>query len=267
MDLAAHADIAASGFPRYQDWFSRVLLVDDDPVFCELIRRKARDLHLDLSVCKSRAELLTIPNHKQFDVAILDFYFDESLNALEVAKLLPPEIPIVIVSSTEGRKLSGASWPSAVRTFVHKSAGADSILNNALLAAHWGDLAASFPGEVKLPRILLVDDDPVFGMILRQTAEKAKLPLTHILSPAKLDIRKVRDNYDLLISDYDLENVTGVQLTRQLETFGQSLPTILISAYGKLPDVQLPNSILCSLQKAEGPQKILYTSLNAYQQI
>lgn len=114
---------------------------------------------------------------------------------------------------------------------------------------------------VALPRILLIDDDPLFGAILDRMARQGNIPLRHILSPRLLNVTGLRKSYDLLIVDYDLQNMTGIQLVRGLEGMLQSLPTLLVSSYNRITSGPLPESVFASLHKSEGPQKILWSVL------
>jgi DNA-binding NtrC family response regulator len=110
------------------------------------------------------------------------------------------------------------------------------------------------------PRILLVDDDPSFGSILTRLAAAGNIHLEHRASPRGLDVSKVRESYDVIITDYDLENVTGIQLIHSLEACDQSLPTVLISSHQEIRR-EMPRSVIYSLCKSEGPQRILVAAL------
>lgn len=110
-----------------------------------------------------------------------------------------------------------------------------------------------------------MDDDPLFGNILSKLAIAGNIHLEYVASLKKLDMENLKERYDLIITDYDLENLTGIQLIRVLEACNQILPTIMVSSYGKVPTGDLPPSVICSLNKSEGPQKILYNAVCAFQ--
>ncbi len=113
------------------------------------------------------------------------------------------------------------------------------------------------------PKILLVDDDELFGAILVRVAREGGIALTHLTSPRPLSAGKVRGVFELLIIDYDLQNVTGAQVVRGMEEARYALPTLLVTSYGKLPSrLSLPSSIVCSVPKSEGPQKILLRAVS-----
>jgi len=109
-------------------------------LFCKKVEQHAKKMNLDLTTCRTLADVTSLPSRPDFDVAILDYYFGTELTAFQVSHLFSKEIPVVLVSNTEGRKISGDTWPHEIRSFVHKSAGIDAILTEALITAHWGHL-------------------------------------------------------------------------------------------------------------------------------
>ena len=119
----------------------------------------------------------------------------------------------------------------------------------------------------RAPRVLLIDDDPLFGVILFRVALAGKIALNHVVSPGAVEADKIRETYDFIITDYDLGNITGVQLIHSLEACNQALPTILVSSYRGIPSPNLPQSILYSIHKCEGPQRILYAAVHAFNEI
>jgi CheY-like chemotaxis protein len=116
------------------------------------------------------------------------------------------------------------------------------------------------------PRVLLVDDDPLFSGILSRLAISGNIRLEHVASPREVELATLRATYDLIITDYDLPNITGVQMIRSLELCRQDLPTVLITSFDEIPEKPLPSSVLLSMHKWEGPQRILYSSLTAFHQ-
>ncbi len=128
------------------------------------------------------------------------------------------------------------------------------------------DIKNLLRSEHRLPRLLLVDDDPAFGRIMIKFSERADLQLTYC--PAAQDLARIYfNNIDIAIVDYDLQNISGIQLTQSLLVHGKSLPVILISAY-KQPVVPLwANNVIRFVHKSAGPIGILSGALDAYRQL
>src|SRR4051812_44850400 len=79
-----------------------------------------------------------------------------------------------------------------------------------------------------IPRLLLIDDDPVFGKIMQRVARNLGAPLTYVQSVSKMpEVRA--DVFDVAIVDYDLGSVTGLELMACLENQGLSIPVVLVS--------------------------------------
>jgi CheY-like chemotaxis protein len=115
------------------------------------------------------------------------------------------------------------------------------------------------------PRVLVVDDDPLFGRILQAVAERQKIPLTFINSPREA-YKKISDlDFDVAIFDYDMGKVTGIQLSRFFEHHGQHpAPVVLVSHYANIERSQWPSSIKDSVSKSIGAISILVQALKAY---
>ena len=113
----------------------------------------------------------------------------------------------------------------------------------------------------KTLEVLLVDDDPLFGRIMMAAAEQAGVSLTYSSNPKLLYRHVPLKPFDVVILDYNLGLVTGLQFARFLEERGKSVPTILISAHGQIDECRWPGSIRKSLDKSIGATSILEFAL------
>jgi len=111
-----------------------------------------------------------------------------------------------------------------------------------------------------VPRILLVDDDVVFGQIMLGFAKEQNLALTYCRSTEQVS-RLTQFNFQLAVIDYDLGAITGIQLSHFLERFLYSIPVILVSQYREINRSPLPPCIREFIHKSAGPSEILEAAL------
>lgn len=109
----------------------RLLLVDDDPVFCHSMKKTAEKNNIDLKICQNFGEVMGLSKEAPFDAAVLDFQFGD-LTALQVGHFLSEDTPIVITSSHHRSTIHTTDWPFDIRDFVAKSRGNMAILKSAL---------------------------------------------------------------------------------------------------------------------------------------
>src|SRR5687768_13603444 len=79
-----------------------LLVIDDDPLFCERMARTAWSSGANVTCCKTVGEVLHLSRMeplKRFDVALVDYFFGE-LTAVQVAFLLG-NMPVILMSGTE----------------------------------------------------------------------------------------------------------------------------------------------------------------------
>ena len=108
----------------------RVLLLDDDPIFCKLIKKVAQRNGIPLAICSRLADFGREPEHRDFDVAVIDYYL-EDLKGPQIVWLLD-ERPVVMVSRNENCVNEKKEWPESIKKFVAKRRGPQAILDAAL---------------------------------------------------------------------------------------------------------------------------------------
>jgi DNA-binding response OmpR family regulator len=79
------------------------------------------------------------------------------------------------------------------------------------------------------PRLILIDDDAIYGRILQQLAHQRGIKLDHFQSLAELGYVALIGKYDVVILDYDLGGMTGIEIESYLNAFFRGLPMLLIS--------------------------------------
>lgn len=78
-------------------------------------------------------------------------------------------------------------------------------------------------------RILLIDDDPVFGGVLTRTAETRGIRLDYFESLVDALYDSYLEEYDAAIIDCCMPGLNGFEVSQYLATFLKSIPVVLVS--------------------------------------
>jgi len=88
-------------------------------------------------------------------------------------------------------------------------------------------------GQV-LPRVYLIDDDPVATFLLVDLVESVDLPYVVFESAVKFLERATADLQGCVVSDLRMPGMSGLELQDELHNRGVNLPIIFISAYAEV---------------------------------
>jgi DNA-binding NtrC family response regulator len=90
-----------------------------------------------------------------------------------------------------------------------------------------------------MPTILCIDDEPVVGAVLeRQLAELGHEPLV-VTSVSEALITLARQSVDLVISDYQMPDATGLDLLGRMRENGHEVPVIIMTGYSSIENAVL----------------------------
>jgi CheY-like chemotaxis protein len=119
--------------------------------------------------------------------------------------------------------------------------------------------------ELVSPRILVIDDDPIFCKALKKTGRKMGVEVKACETTAALSLLPKKLPFDIVLIDYSFHNFTGVQLSYLL---GNYCPIVMISATerAKIKEVNWPTSIKTFLHKSLGLDSILSSTLTVLSQ-
>lgn len=110
----------------------KVLLVDDDPIFCRVMQSYGRDLGIQVVAYCDFQEMSQGTFDLPFAAAIVDYDLGD-ITGLSFARLIQQRsdlYPIVLVSHY--KRVVCHDWPPIVKTFLNKEIGAAAILQHAL---------------------------------------------------------------------------------------------------------------------------------------
>jgi DNA-binding NtrC family response regulator len=110
-----------------------LLLIDDDPIFCNLMSGAAKALGLELEYYNSVLEMDQSTLSRSFDMGILDYDLGP-INGFDIAQHAPQLLqdrPVILVSAYEKNKLPTIHWPRQICGYICKKDGAFNIVNYA----------------------------------------------------------------------------------------------------------------------------------------
>lgn len=112
----------------------KMLVIDDDPSFGQLISTLAESRGLQTHYVSSLLDLGSFARIKEYEVALID-YFLGNLRGDEIAQYVEmffQDIPVVIVSGNNFSAEEVDKWPASVKRFVAKSEGPYNIIDRVI---------------------------------------------------------------------------------------------------------------------------------------
>ena len=110
----------------------RILVLDDDPTFGELLMRYKNKYSVDIEFFENVHQFVQRLSEEAFDVVILDYYLEGYVGS-QLTSLMPG-IPIILTSNRNWQEHDSAMLPKGSR-FLLKKLGPDTILKEALALA------------------------------------------------------------------------------------------------------------------------------------
>jgi DNA-binding NtrC family response regulator len=116
---------------------------------------------------------------------------------------------------------------------------------------------------LKKHRVILIDDDRSFGLIMKQCAMQHGIELDYFESLEELGFVGLVSKYDVAILDYDLGNMTGVEIGEYLSALFDHMPMLLISGTTRNPSSETIKAghARTFMHKNQGYDLILSTAL------
>jgi CheY-like chemotaxis protein len=123
------------------------------------------------------------------------------------------------------------------------------------------DLREQSPGNP--PRLVLIDDDPVYGAVIERWARLEGVDLDVFHSLDDLGFVGLLAQYDVAIVDYDLGEMNGKDVADYMTTLFGNKPMIMISGVDRSQELMdCPSCVKAFMKKSAGYEKILNMALN-----
>ncbi|SMF36228.1 response regulator [Pseudobacteriovorax antillogorgiicola] len=115
------------------------------------------------------------------------------------------------------------------------------------------------------PKIILVDDDPMFGAMMLKQAEKTGISLDYYDSLSSLGFISQLAEYDIIMVDYQMDHINGIEIAAYMPSFFDDKTVILVSATAIEEQLEaLPEYITAFIHKDHGHQALLEESLKVF---
>ena len=104
------------------------------------------------------------------------------------------------------------------------------------------EAAPAPPENVEQATILLVDDDALIASSTKLLLEAIGHQVVEAASAEiAIDMLERKENIDLVMTDYAMPGMTGLELANYVRRFRPELPVLLVTGFADLPDPSLPN--------------------------
>jgi CheY-like chemotaxis protein len=112
------------------------------------------------------------------------------------------------------------------------------------------------------PKIVLIDDDPVYGAVIGRWAELEGVEMDVFNSLDDLGFVGLLSQYDVAIVDYDLGEINGKDVADYMTTLFGNKPMVMISVIDRSKEMMnCPSCVKAFMKKSAGYEKILNTAL------
>ncbi len=110
-----------------------------------------------------------------------------------------------------------------------------------------------------MARILIIDDDVTFGLMLKKLLEKHSYTVTNVISP--VEAKKIIDKnyFDVVFTDLRMPDVSGMELIRQIKGKSPQTQIIMMTGYADIATAieSIKKGAFNYLSKPVNPEEVL----------
>jgi DNA-binding response OmpR family regulator len=226
----------------------RILVIDDDAVLTEQLKREASAWNMQVEVVPNlkahRNAIARSENAAKFiastppDLILLDLTFADStengLTLLAELKSQAPQIPVL--TFTDGDSLSDRVEVARLggRTILQKPVSTEQVFKT--ITQVLNQTRAIVLGTARNPiaaKILAVDDDPIILATLCSLLKPWGMDVTTLENPQRFLEVLSAEAPDLLIFDWEMPKFTGIDLCQVVrnDPHWSNLPILLLTAH------------------------------------
>ena len=215
---------------RIFEYSIRVLLIGKSRETNELLADTLKAIGYDTSIVEIVAEAENALNDSRIDLVIGDpRYLDRSwFEFLESMKKRKPDIPVIFIKDSDPQR----------KKYINR--GADGIIEKPFRIGQIEELItaillnydkSSIIPDKRSKRILIADDDEAILSILDNSLKVLGYNTTLSRSGKEALDKFIKADFDLLITDYMMPEMTGKELIASIKRIKSDIPAIMITGY------------------------------------
>lgn len=85
-----------------------------------------------------------------------------------------------------------------------------------------------------ITRIFLIDDDEIYSNIIRMSLDENDHYDVKVFSSGEEFFENIHENPDIVIIDYNLPGMSGIEILKKIKTYDQDISTVLLSGQSKV---------------------------------
>lgn len=118
-------------------------------------------------------------------------------------------------------------------------------------------------GQVSKPRMLIIDDDSAFGVLLSALARKKGFEPQFAPSLLSLGSFACIRDFEIVVADYYMDSVRGDEIAHYAQMFTMDVPVIIISGrhFSKGEQEKWPSCVKDFVAKDQGAEKIIDSAI------
>lgn len=199
----------------------KILIIDNSTVIRNVIKNLFIDnQRITIFEASSKGETEQLIKDNKFFVVISNLFLNDSSDLQMLELLEKKRIPTIIFSSTLEKELLYKY--SNILDYVLKDSNGFRYIYNLVSAMKF----------CRNESVLIVEDSNTVSNQIKQTLEKLLLKVTIVEDGVKaLKILNQEENFSLIISDYEMPNLDGLELTRKIRALNsyKNSPIIIIT--------------------------------------
>ncbi len=199
---------------------TQILIVDDDRDFANSIADILTEEGYETSIAYSGPEALEKIKHQKIDMVFLDVRMTDmdGIETVKELRKLKSDIRVAMMTGYSDQHLFREAMNNGAVSVLHKPINIEKLIAT-IRNARLDNL------------VLLVDDDPDFTDSLSAALEEKGHRVVVANTGEEALSYSLNDDIKLLILDFRLPGISGLEVYNNLKKQGMDLPTIVITAY------------------------------------